>query len=60
MRLDAFADGFHDLEVDAQKVIAAHAGLAGDTGGDDAHIGTRDIGVVLRAFQIGIEPVHRG
>jgi hypothetical protein len=35
---DAFAHGFHDLEVDAQKVVAAHARLARDAGGDDADI----------------------
>ena len=29
--LDALADRFHDLEVDAQKVITAHAGLARHT-----------------------------
>ena len=27
--LDAGADLFHDLEVDAEKVVAAHARLAG-------------------------------
>ena len=56
---DAFADGFHDLEVDAQKVIAAHAGLARHTGCDDADIGACDIGVILCAFQFGIKPFGR-
>ncbi len=53
---DAFAHGFHDLEVDAQEVIAAHAGLAGHTGGDDAHIRARDVGIVLCALEARVEP----
>jgi hypothetical protein len=51
MGLDALAHGLHDLEVDAQKVVAAHARLAGDAGGDDADVGTRDVGVGVRAGQ---------
>ncbi len=40
VRLEAFADRLHDLEVDADEVIAAHAGLAGNASGDDAYIST--------------------
>jgi hypothetical protein len=53
---DTFTHGFHDFEVDAQKVIAAHARLAWHTGGHDANIRTRDIGVILSAFQSRVEP----
>ena len=34
--LDALADRLHHLEVDAEQVVAAHAGLARHAGGDDA------------------------
>jgi hypothetical protein len=53
---DAFAHLLHDLEVDAQKVVAAHARLARHAGGDDAHIRARDVGVVVGALQLGVEP----
>ena len=36
-------------------VWAAHAGSARHAGGDDANIGTCDIGVVLRALERGVE-----
>ena len=49
--LDAFADGLHDLQVDAQQVVAAHARLARHAGGDDADVGAGDVGVVVGALQ---------
>ena len=36
---DAGADLVHDLEIDAEQVVAAHAGLARHAGGDDADVG---------------------
>ena len=57
--LDAFADRLHHLEVDAQQVVAAHPRLARDTGGDDADIGTGDVGVVVGALQRGVEALGR-
>ena len=57
--LDAVADRFHDLEVDADEVVAAHAGLARHAGGHDDHVGARDVGVVVRALVLGVEPVDR-
>ena len=59
MGLDALADRFHDFQVDAQKVIAAHPRLARDTGGDDADIRARDVGVIVRALQAGVETFDR-
>ncbi len=56
---DAFAHRFHDLEVDPQEIIAAHAGFARDACGDDADIGPRDIGIGLRAPERGVEPFGR-
>ena len=53
------ADRFHDLEVDAEQVVAAHAGLARHAGGDDDHVGARDVGVVVRALVLGVEAVDR-
>ncbi|MNN31467.1 hypothetical protein D3C81_1451560 [compost metagenome] len=49
--LDALADGLHDLEVDADQVVAAHARLARHAGGDDADVGACDVGVVVGALQ---------
>ena len=47
VRLDALADRLHHLEVDAEQVVAAHARLAGDAGGDDDHVGAGDVGIVV-------------
>ncbi len=49
--LDAFTHGLHDLQVDADQVIAAHARLARHTGGDDADVCAFDGGVVVGALQ---------
>jgi hypothetical protein len=57
--LDAAADGFHHLEVDAEQVVAAHAGLARHAGRDDHDIGTLNRRVILGAAIAGIEPVDR-
>lgn len=53
--LDAGAYLFHDLEVDAEKIVAAHAGLAGDACGDDAHVSAFDRGIVAGTRQIDVE-----
>ena len=53
--LDAGADLLHHLEVDAEQVVAAHAGLARHAGGDDADIGAGDRLVVVGAREAGIE-----
>ena len=57
--LDALADRLHHLEVDAEQVVAAHARLAGDAGGDDAHVRAGDVGIIGRALQLGVEIVDR-
>jgi hypothetical protein len=56
--LDAVADRRHDLEVDAQEVVAAHAGLARHAGGDDHHVRALDVRIVLGAAVLGVEPVN--
>ena len=53
--LDARTHGLHDRGVDADQVVAAHARLAGDAGGDDADIGATDGGVAVRALHVGIK-----
>ena len=53
--LDAGADRFHDLEIDAEQVVAAHAGLARDAGGDDDDVGAGDLGVGRGALELGVE-----
>ena len=57
--LEAGADRLHDLEVDAEEVVAAHAGLARHAGGDDDDVGAGDGGVVAGAGDLGVEPVDR-
>ena len=55
---NALPNRFHDLEIDAQQIIAAHPGLARDAGRHDAHIGASDVRVILRAFQVSIKPLR--
>ena len=59
MLTNAFADRLHHLQIDAEQIVAAHAGLAGDSGGDDAHVGALDVGIIRRALQLGVEVVDR-
>ena len=59
VRLDALADRLHHLEVDAEQIVAAHARLAGDAGGDDADVGAGDVGIVGRALELRVEAVDR-
>ena len=42
-RAEALADRLHDLEVDAEQIVAAHARLARHAGGDDADVGAGDL-----------------
>ena len=57
--LDAGADLLHHLEVDADEVVAAHAGLARHAGGDDADVGAVDVGVGVGAAQLAVEALDR-
>ena len=57
--LDAGADLLHHLEVDAEEIVAAHAGLARHAGGDDADLGAVDRLVGIGAGQLGVEAVDR-
>ena len=56
---DARADLAHDLGIDREQVVAAHAGLAWHAGGDDHHVGAFDRRVVLGAAEGRIEALHR-
>ncbi len=57
--LDALAHRRHDFEIDADQIVAAHAWLPRHAGGDDHHIGTLDVGVIVGAFQLRIEAFDR-
>ena len=57
--LDAGADLVHHLEVDAEQIVAAHAGLARHAGGDDADVGAGDRLVGVGAHDLGVEAVDR-
>ena len=50
-RLD---DGLDDARVLRQQVVAAHARLAREPGGDDDHVGAGGVGVVVRADDPGV------
>ena len=59
MRLDAGADRVHHLQVDAEQVVAAHAGLPRHAGGDDDHVRAGDVGVGTRPRQLRVEALDR-
>src|SRR5262249_43716261 len=56
---DAGADLPHHLEIDIEKIIAAHAWLARDASGDDAHIGAFNGVIAVGANELGVEIVDR-
>ena len=49
----------HDLGVDADEIVAAHAGLARHAGGDDHDIGALDVVVVVGAVKARVEALDR-
>ena len=57
--LDVLADGGDDLGVGADEIVAAHAGLAREAGGDDHDIGAGDDGVVVATGELGVEALDR-
>src|SRR5208337_3007135 len=59
VRLEAGGDGFHHLEIDAEQVVTAHAGLPRHAGGDDDDIGAGNGRVVARPAEFGVEALDR-
>ena len=57
--LDAGADLLHHLQIDAEKIVAAHARLARHAGGDDADRGALDLVIGIGADDAGVEALHR-
>ena len=57
--LDALAHRGHHLQIDAEEIVAAHAGLARHAGGDDHHIGALDVGIGIGALELGVEAFDR-
>ena len=49
-------DGPHDPGVLGEQVVAAHARLAGEAGGDDDDVGAGGVRVVVRAGDAGVVP----
>ena len=45
----------HHLEVDAEQVVTAHAGLSRHAGGDDDHVGAGDVGVGVGGLEAHVE-----
>ena len=56
---DSRANLLHDLGVDADQVVAAHSGLAGNTGGHDDDIASGQRLITVRALHDGIETLDR-
>ena len=44
----------HDFVVGVEQVVAAHAGLARNSGGDDDDVGVGGVGVVVGADDVGV------
>ena len=59
MLLDGRGRPGDDLGVLADEIVAAHAGLAREAGGDDHHVGARDRGIVVAAGDLGVEALDR-
>ena len=57
--LDARAHLLHHLDVNADEVVSAHAGLAWNAGSYDAYVGTFDVRIGVGAFETAIETLHR-
>ena len=57
--LDPFGNRGHDLGVDFDQVVTAHARFAGEAGGDDDDVGTLDVFVAVGPFQVDVEAVNR-
>ena len=51
---DLFGDLTDYVHVGEHQVIAAHAGLAGDTGGDDHNVGVRGFCITVGTHNTGI------
>ena len=57
--LDALADRVHDLRVGGDKIVAAHARLTRNAGGDDDDVGALDRLVIGGAEQLRVEAFDR-
>ncbi len=57
--LDPCADLLHDLQVDFEEVVAAHARLPRNARGDDDDIRALDVRIVVHALESGIEAIDR-
>jgi hypothetical protein len=44
----------HDFVIGIEQVVAAHAGLAGNSGGYDDNVGVGGVGVVVCAEDVGV------
>ena len=53
-------DAAHDAGVLGQQVIATHARLAGEAGGDDDDVGAGSVGIVVRAGDLHVVAHDRG
>ena len=54
MGLDAVGDILDDGDVGGEQVLAGHPGDAGLAGGDDDHVGARDVRVIAGADDVGV------
>ncbi len=59
VRSETGADRLHNLEIDAEQVVAAHARLPRHAGGDDDDVGAGDGRIVARAGELGVKALDR-
>ncbi len=57
--LDLLGDLLHDAGVGVEQVVARHARLAGDAGGDDDDVGVGGLIVAVRADDARVESFDR-
>ncbi len=58
-RLEIVGDVGDDLGIDAEQIVAAHAGLAGHAGGDDRDVRAFDVVVAVGAGDLAIVAFDR-
>ena len=57
--LNAFADGLHDFQVDADQIVTAHPRFAGHPCGNNDHVSPGDILIIIRSCDFRVVAFNR-